>query len=542
MEAPKESDLPLPPEIVTLICSSLSKPDLLRLRLTCHKLNDVATPFAFGAFYLRAYGDSPKNFTAIAKSVHLRGYVREITVDTNVGPGFEYESYNTYPFPHGFFNALPYLRCFTKATRLHLRFNEYSGSEETEFGDDVVEKWPFRYRILDTVFHCVTGLWTNSRQVEIDSTASLEAFEPEYSDNESDFVPGYVIQLEELTISNLGEYNDPDLASSIAWHKLLSLPSLKDLKLLITMEKAWTRDNYMLYTEKYEFFQTLPSNWLSPSLTDNLRDLSLYYADYWGWFPRMNLYDLSSLPQLKVLALGNFVFSDERQTDWIATVGHNNGSGGLEELYLDDCSILFEATQVVPLTGDKYPVSETFIRAMERDNFDGDITFYSMRWHHVLSTWREKMKGLKTFIMSHSDWEAIHEWQYACRKRTCTAIMRQEECSHLTEDELNQRACHNTHRLFNAPAKDRILQLYEPESADKYIDGAGMLLRRATQMQYIRYELGLEGTPWEVCRTLRHGEPDEAFAPEDETIEKDDAAYELLMATIQNRNSGKGMV
>ncbi|QGI68315.1 hypothetical protein CEK26_012277 [Fusarium fujikuroi] len=84
----------------------------------------------------------------------------------------------------------------------------------------------------------------------------------------------------------------------------------------------------------------------------------------------MNLYEIGMLPRLKVLALGQYVFTDKRQTDWIATIGESNASGALQELYLDDCPILFKARQHSPLTSDGYPDP----RAVMKDNYATAVT------------------------------------------------------------------------------------------------------------------------------------------------------------------------
>ncbi|KAF5535165.1 hypothetical protein FNAPI_12134 [Fusarium napiforme] len=205
METAHQSDLPLPPEIVTLICSNLPKPDLLRSRLATHRLHDAATPFAFKAFHLRAYGTVVTDFTRIAASAHRRSYVKEITIDTNIGPGYEYASNECYKIPTGFFNALPSLRYFYKLTNLHLRFSEYCGDNCREFEWGWIEEdWPFRYRILDTVSHCVVGMWTRAKQVEIDERANLPDFEATYLDDDPEFVTGCMEDLQELTISKFG--------------------------------------------------------------------------------------------------------------------------------------------------------------------------------------------------------------------------------------------------------------------------------------------------------------------------------------------------
>ncbi|KAJ0150646.1 Uncharacterized protein HZ326_6813 [Fusarium oxysporum f. sp. albedinis] len=95
----------------------------------------------------------------------------------------------------------------------------------------------------------------------------------------------------------------------------------------------------------HEFFQVLPSQWLSPSVVENLQVLSLFYSHYRRWFPRMDLSQIRALPYLKVLALGSYIFTNERETDWIASLKTSNRSGGLEELYLEDCPILHRAGQ-----------------------------------------------------------------------------------------------------------------------------------------------------------------------------------------------------
>ncbi|KAF4445321.1 hypothetical protein FACUT_17 [Fusarium acutatum] len=526
METTPESNLPLPLEIVTLICSNLPKPDLLRLRLATHQLYDAATPLPFRAFHLRVYG-TVTNFTSIATSPHLQTHVKEITIDTNIGL-YEYTSYDTYELSSDFFNALPYIRYFSNLTSLHLKFSEYCGDDNREWQPARVEEgWPFRYRILDTVSHCIVGLWSRAKQVEIDETANLRYFEPRYRDDDQEFVAGCAEHLQELTISNLADYHDPNLTSSNAWQQLLRLSHLQDLKLLVTTEYHSLKNQNYFPPERHEFFQKLPSTWLSPSLGDHLRTLSLYYTEYWGWFPRMNLYEIGTLPQLKVLALGKFVFMDERQTDWIATTRESNESGGLEELYLDDCPILFKGRQRSPPTSDGHPDQHADLA----NNHAPSVTKeYDIRWHHVLETWRERMKGLKKFIMGHGDWKNQWPSNEALREHECVA--------NLSSDELRQMVSENVHRNFSKPAGVEFRVTRDPVLTQRYLHGAGLLQRRKTRMQYISYKV-VTSHPWEnPNRTRGMGQPDDGWAPEKETVGMDDAIYELLMATIRDRISG----
>ncbi|VTT64987.1 unnamed protein product [Fusarium fujikuroi] len=117
----------------------------------------------------------------------------------------------------------------------------------------------------------------------------------------------------------------------------------------------------------------------------------------------MNLYEIGMLPRLKVLALGQYVFTDKRQTDWIATIGESNASGALQELYLDDCPILFKARQHSPLTSDGYPDP----RAVMKDNYATAVTKeYDIKWHNVLETWRgPRMQYLKYDIGMCWSWD-----------------------------------------------------------------------------------------------------------------------------------------
>ncbi|CCT72677.1 uncharacterized protein FFB20_01287 [Fusarium fujikuroi] len=355
METAYQSDLPLPPEIVTLICSTLPKPDLLRLRLVTHRLHDAATPFAFRTFYLRAYGTAATNFSSIATSARLRNYVKEVTIDTNIGQDYEYASNESYEFPIGFFNAIPSLRYFYKLTKLHLRSSKYCGNNKREFEWAWIEEdWPFRWRILDTISHCM------------------------------------------------------------------------------------------------------------------------------------------------VLALGQYVFTDKRQTDWIATIGESNASGALQELYLDDCPILFKARQHSPLTSDGYPDP----RAVMKDNYATAVTKeYDIKWHNVLETWRGRMKRPQE--VHHGPWRLI---------------VPMAECQSI--DRIRRRGG----------------QQYQGASIGSEIPhGAGLLQRRTARMQYLKYDIGMCWSWDNPYPTWGRSRPDDGWAPEKETVGLGDAAYELLMATIRDR-------
>ncbi|KAH7006814.1 hypothetical protein EDB80DRAFT_717881 [Ilyonectria destructans] len=525
------ADKPLPPKIWDHICSFLPKPSLSRLRLVSSAFNRIALRWAYRDLRLEGFGDSAQRFVEIAKSPQLRDLVREVTIDTSVGLEFTYRGNDRYPSPDSFMDALPYVRCFGNLTALHIRFNEFCGEDDRN-GLSIEETWPVRYRVLDTVCHCVAGMWTANQQSEIDEKLEDELYdyEPEYHDPQDDIgVPfDQVIHLKELTIANLADYHDTDLAASTAWRKVISLPSLTDLKLLMATETDEGSDeSAAYYEEKYEFYEHLPETWLSPCISDNLRVLSLYSQGYWGWFPKMDFRGIE-FPQLRVLALGHYVFSHEWQIDWFASIGQKNGSGVLEELYLDDCPILFKARQTIPLDSSDpgYPVVSTVM-----DQGTTKMHGYSMRWHDVLSRWATDMKALRVFRMGHGEWDGAPQ-------DTLESIDRDLLYEGVDEKVIRYRISHNTHRSFACPEPvDRAYGVEDPEQAwasGKYLQGTGINGRGGCRMQYIKYDIQVNPSPWqETFRSCM--DDDDGYEPEEGTRAKDNAAFEELTLAIQSR-------
>lgn len=339
------------------ISSYLTHQSLANLRLASRRCNEIALPRQYRSLRLEAFGDSVERFVNIAKSPNLHKLVRIITIDTHVDFEFEYTRNQPYPFPQAFMEALPHLRYFTNITSLHIRFEEHCGEDEA-YGSSVEEVAELRYRVLDIIMHCAAGMWTLEKQRIIDTVllgylyAEDEMEEFDYSDQDLKFVNDGPFPLRELTVTNLADNDDANLTLSEAWNAVISLPSLVDLKLLITTEETQSSENNTYLENKYYFFQSLHETWLSPNLSQHLRVLSLYFRDYWGWFPKMDfrlIGEDSPFPHLKVLALGNYVFSHKWQVEWFNKIGKSNSSGGLEELYLDDCPILYKACQNGPL-------------------------------------------------------------------------------------------------------------------------------------------------------------------------------------------------
>ncbi|KAJ3549551.1 hypothetical protein NM208_g460 [Fusarium decemcellulare] len=531
---PNSNDLILPLKSWDNICSFLSKPSLLCLRLVCSKLNKIALPYAYRNIRLEGLQGSSERFVKIAKDPKLRDLARQLTVDTSVNLDFNYNCNGDYPFPTEFLDALPYIRYFGHLTIVHLRFNQYCG-EDDRTGKTIEETWNFRYRVLDTLFHCIAGTWTTDKQMEIEEKAGDELYDYERTYPKDDFGASLnqIIQLKELTIANLADFHDLRLANSEAFKKVMSLPSLINLKVFVTTEQDEDSDeSHAYYEEKYEFFDYFPQTWLATSLSDNLRVLSLYGRDFWGWFPKMDFRNID-FPQLQVLALGHYVFSHNWQIDWISSIGRNNGTAGLRELYLDDCPILFQALQASPLdvTDPGYPIASTVL-----DQETPEMYRFSIRWSDILSKWATSMKGLRVFRMGHGHWQA-EEAPQDTLESVCIDLEGDIGCENLLE----YRLSNNTHRSFACP--EPIDRDYGDEDVDKicasgkYLAGTGINERGGCKLQYIKYNINIGPSPWRET-FWSYMLDEEGFEPEKGTWARDKAAFEELSLTVKARVAG----
>ncbi|KAM0344786.1 hypothetical protein ACHAPU_007161 [Fusarium lateritium] len=525
-------DITFPSELWDVICSFLPKPSLRRLRLVCHRLNSIALPWTFRDLHFEGFGNSPERFVEIAKSPQLRNLVRELTVDTSVELDFRYNCNEGYPFPTEFLDALPYIGCFKHLEALHLRFNHYCGDEDRT-GVSIEETWDFRYRVLDTVCHCIAGMWTVERQMAIEEEVddSPWDYERTYPGDEFDD-SDQVIQLKELTIANLADFHDPRLASSEAFKKVMSLPSLKDLKIFVTSQKDEDFDNSTVYyEEKYEFFEHLPGTWLAPSISNNLTVLSLYSEEFWGWFPKMDFRGME-FPQLEVLALGHYVFTHDWQIDWMSSIGQKNGNGGLRELYLDNCPILFQANQASPLdeTDPGYPVVSTVFEEA------AEMHTYPMRWSDILSRWATSMKSLKIFRIGHSRSNADE-----APEDTLESALIYLGADVDDESVLHYRLSNTVHRSFDCPEPiDRAYGDKDPQAeweSGKYLRGTGINGRYGGKLQYIEYDIHCFPSPWQET-FWSYAIDNEGFEPEDGTWAADVAALEELGSAIKARAVG----
>ncbi|KAF7541859.1 hypothetical protein G7054_g343 [Neopestalotiopsis clavispora] len=511
----------------------------------CRLLNTyvlpIATAFAFRHVRLEAWREN-NNFVNIATSP-LRHYVREITIDTWAGPNHRGHSYRSSP------RTLPqpmlYLQRFRDVKILNLRFDKCY-TRGLDRGLD--KEHDFRLKLLDITFQYLAGTLSTEWQ--------------DGQGNSDDCGP---IDIRTLTMSNLADYNDERLTTSGAFKQVMSLDSLTEVKLLVTKEESPTgpQDDIWL-PSKYDFFETLPSTWLCPSVAQNLRVLSLFYHNYWGWNPKMDFRTINptsglktGLPNLRVLALGNYVFSHEWQVDWIASVGELNGRGGLQELYLDDCPIMWRARTIGPLDESEtvielpdgeslrysnadYPRRDT----MESDNPAWDMTEFNchLRWKQILNHWKEHMTGLKVFSMGHGPWDGE-------AAELMMPYNDPENVLKLGPNDPGWREALERHRRLQEyhehPAQDIVHLSYDCPSPNderghadrsRYSNGVGLGDVRPCILQYVHFDLGIGPTPWIERDNARTWYEDGDMEGYEVARKGDEVSYESLRAAVAQRN------
>ncbi|UPL03280.1 hypothetical protein LCI18_014214 [Fusarium solani-melongenae] len=388
----------LPDEILLEIFALFPKHLLLRLRCVSRAFALLATPGAFRSLRLRAYRDEPQRFVQIATSERLRRHVREVTCDTWCGPElnrqavYDMEAVQAY---WDFLTALPYIASFGNLEAFHLRLG--TGQEEARI---------IRSTVIEHVFQYLAGI-------------SLEHPFDEKPHPTLPNDPPAPIQLKTLTISNLEDGINTKLIMLEAFKIVTSSPSLVDLRLyLATDTKSLTQSSGNKCSDQSDMLDSLPYTWLRPSIAGHLRVLSLYCHEPWGWFPKMDFRLVGAgdgMPNLKVLALGNYTFSHEWQVEWV-------GSLGIEKLYLDGCAILFQASKWGGMLLDQ---SETVLHgsdgrvhsfsnsgyyvkpATPRSGDVAEAMHGTLRWDHLLSHWAQAMSNLRVFKMGKGHWDDI---------------------------------------------------------------------------------------------------------------------------------------
>lgn len=390
---------------------------------------------------------------------------------------------------------------------------------------------------------------------------------------------GPALPLETLSIGGLAHSDDLAVFNTNAFKKLSTLRSLTKLKFSVSPRSdGHDRSVTDMFRAVSPMLDNLPKTLLFPSIADNLRVLSLYGPPNFGWYPPLDLHRINcqgksplnaGLPNLRVLALGEFAFTQTWQVNWIASLGKGYGGRGLEELYLDDCNVLSEARRFRRQTGEttigrdssgraikidisEFPDVASVVRIPSETETGLDHVKYDLRWHHILNSWRQSMTSLKVFIMGRGDHndsfggfiqsvvEANYPDQLPIRSDPCEdpRFFRHEEKAFIN---------------YNAPPPPEDADDYggyykrkgRPE-APQYKFGVGLRVRDAsgdswitrssTILHYIKFDGGETYEPWtRIFDDERGNRNDGMNTDEPHTVREDMKAYELLPATVKTR-------
>ncbi|KAF5706442.1 f-box domain-containing protein [Fusarium mundagurra] len=398
----------LPPETLGNVISFLPQTDIKSLRLVDRRFSPLAARRLFRRTRLLARAkdnNDPQRFIQLANS-ELSGLVREVSCDVSsiVHNGFYYVEKNQLEFLPVFRDALPLLARFRNIQTLHLCFDARFALHDFKAGSS-----QFRSKVLKTVFRILMGTFTKEVPKTID-TLSSASIEISPSDT-----PSSPITLSALKISNLGDHHDPELTNMPEFKTAMG--NIKALRLDIAQHKG--RQGEWRFTETtaipnqcQDMFTQLPLTWLSSTVAANLQVLSLHYQSYWGWFPNIDIRLIgggNGMPKLRSLALGRFVFSHQREVDWITSLD-------LEELFLEGCAILAQhighpTTQKGLWTDGHEPPATAKI--------DGEVQRTCLRWHEIIWRIRTSMLNLKQFCIVGQPDISYHFGQFCTTKRPC---------------------------------------------------------------------------------------------------------------------------
>ncbi|KAF5714532.1 f-box domain-containing protein [Fusarium mundagurra] len=486
MSAPSLSTLP--EELQVQILGYIYKYSLIDLRLVSHTFSRLITPIIFRAIRVRAYRDEPQRFFYIAMSKHLRCHVREVTCDTWTG---SCPTDKRQELMDEFFSAIPSICVFPKLDTLNIRLehDEFHLYHSTQF------------RLLQMLFDCMEGAWKVHEYVGRDIMSS-----PKVSSQQAK--TGVSLPLKTLAISNLVDVSG--LKALLSFQSLVNSGSLKDLRISVADLDA----SKVVPTTQFIHHELLDTV-LSPGIASNLQVLSLFSPASWGWLPNMDfrLVGANDLPNLKVLALGQFEFSQWWQVEWI-------GSLGIEKLYLDECTVLHSDRNRATIS------EEETERAKKSAWREGSTYHTHTRWRHIFEHWANTMPNLRVFKIGQG-WGLDD----SCPWKAIDPTYEGDFYEHVEED----------HQAIFQPFRDTFHQHFE--CPIPYTTGTG--IRRygpeaaqanAAVFPYVEHIKGFQGFGHTYTDSPGHGKDFMNVSSEEK--ERDRNAFDKFLTVVETRRKG----
>ncbi|KAL2850667.1 hypothetical protein BJY01DRAFT_209739 [Aspergillus pseudoustus] len=367
--------LSLPREIIHRVLYFAAPASRKQFRLASGLSGEIGRKWVFESVQISPVKKSCEGFKRILDDPNLARSVTKVYIDTrdpdreSSVDGYGNQNEDAMPsddgeeggdeFPRPFWSLVGRLGELPRLQSVALRFDPECDGEEDDW-NEVEQSIEFRHSVLCKVFAVLANL-------------------PRLPT--------------ELAIQDLQNINptDPDVKRDI--EKVLG--GLKSLRLNIANEHSDGNGEHDIEKEAlHSFFPTLGSTWLAPAAA-NLEHLTLYSNLFIGFFPICDITNIH-FPRLKTLALGNYTFMHDSQLDWITSHGST-----LQELYLDDCPILYEV---------KLSAADTARTLLDKDRYKphprivGDDLYasYDKRWCSYFGAFAEKLPHLRHFRFGHS--------------------------------------------------------------------------------------------------------------------------------------------
>lgn len=356
-------------ELLCLISSNLASHDLKNLRLVSKKPSPAATRQLFSYVFVKGHRFYGGKYERIIKWPHLARHVSLLTFNTEgMLVGSPYAECINRPYADVALNLMQLRTILAEMKELMMQtpkllnvrdieitFNGYDCSSDHYVGPDHILFLDTRHYLTRADF-CVdvlTTLFNTLQQIDGLRFLSIE------------------------NLPNMNMVNKESLVSSQSFTATLS----KISKLRISMVPFYS----CFLERRRSHFAALSKTWLKPA-SHCLTSLTLRYGDRYPWKYRATC-DFGDLhfPKLKHLSLQSFVFTRDRQLDWVLSHGKT-----LEQLSFRDVAI---ASYLV-----KHGLEDFyyFLPDGEAEN-QTEVWEYGRRWSHYFNHFEEQLPNLRSF-------------------------------------------------------------------------------------------------------------------------------------------------